>query len=71
MITTKAAKCPQCSKYHFIATLEAFKRKEVREDFAKLLVDGFEVIETTTQDARNRFGFCPTEKNGSVQIQLF
>lgn len=70
--TTKAAKCPDCGKYHLIASIEYFDaRRDVREDFAELMVDGFEIIETTTQDAKDNFGFCSGEKQEPEQLLMF
>ena len=58
-LTTKAAVCPKCKKYHLIAAIERFESsKETRKDFAKLVVHGFSVIDVTTADARENFGYC-------------
>ena len=58
-ITTKAALCPKCGKYHLIASLEQFNSNiETRKEFAKLLIDKFEVIYVTTQNAKDNFGYC-------------
>lgn len=58
-ITTKAAVCPNCNQFHLICSIEKYKEnKDVREDFAEFLVDGFDIIEVSTKEAKERFGFC-------------
>lgn len=58
-LTTKAAVCPNCSKYHLITTIDNFKNNvDTRRDFAEMMIDGFEIIEVTTQQAKNNFGYC-------------
>lgn len=57
--TTKAAKCPSCEQYHLISCIDLFRtNKKTRMNFAELLIDGFDIIETTTEDAINNFGYC-------------
>ncbi len=63
-ITTKAAVCPNCKKYHLIASVASFEAsRETREDFATMMIDGYSIIETTTHDAKKNFGIsvdgCP------------
>jgi len=58
-ISTKAAKCPNCNKYHMIAKMERFRKdKETQKEFTQLFKKGFEILNTTTEDARENFGFC-------------
>lgn len=58
-ITTKAARCPKCKKYHLIASIESFDRdKDTRKNFAKMAMDGFEILNTTTADAKENFDYC-------------
>ena len=74
-ITTKAARCPECGQFHLIASIDAYNsRKEVREDFAELLVDNFDIVEVTTDEAKANFGYCDTVANApspSAQISIF
>lgn len=68
-ITTKAAKCPNCGKYHQISCIDLFKTdKETRESFAQFMIDGFDIIEVTTEDAKQNFGYCEPKP---VQATLF
>jgi ssDNA-binding Zn-finger/Zn-ribbon topoisomerase 1 len=57
IITTKAAKCPKCGKYHMIALIKRLDKNDLRE-FNKLMKKGFDIIHVTTQQARDNFGFC-------------
>lgn len=68
-ITTKAAVCPKCKKYHYIASIEKFNQhKDVRQGFADLLIHSFDIIEVPTQDAKDNFGYCdyPVLKSASM-----
>lgn len=56
-ITTKAAKCPKCGKFHMIAQIKSLDKNDLKE-FAKLMKQGFEIINVTTQSAKDNFGFC-------------
>lgn len=59
ILTTKAAICPKCKKYHLIASIETFNSsKSTKKEFVKLLNEGFLIIETTTEDAKSNFGYC-------------
>lgn len=59
-ITTKAAKCNKCGKYHLIASIELFESDQsTRKDFAHMAAAGFQIIDVTTRDARDNFGGCP------------
>lgn len=58
-ITTKAALCPNCNQFHLICSIDLFMEdKETREDFAQYVIDGFQIINVTTQEAKARFGSC-------------
>ena len=70
-LTTKAAKCPKCQKYHLIASLNSFHSdKEVRKDFAEMMIEGFNIIEVTTQQARDGFGYCEFPEEATKQTIL-
>ena len=56
-ITTKAAKCPKCGKYHLIASIDDLDKSSLR-DFAKFMRNGFEIINVSTQNAKDNFGYC-------------
>lgn len=63
-ITTKAAKCPKCGNFHLIASIEGFKDcKDTRKDFAEYAMEGFQILDVTTQEAKDRFGYCPKPKD--------
>lgn len=67
--TTKAAKCPKCGQYHLIASIESFNRdKGTRKEFSEMMNDGFEIIEVSTKDARNNFGYCPQPVQSSIKF---
>lgn len=53
-----------------VAAIELLERsKETRKDFADIVKEGFNVIDTTTEDAKKNFGYCPTESN--IQLGMF
>jgi hypothetical protein len=58
-ISTKAAKCPTCGKYHLIAAIGTFNTdKDTQKQFIKFMKKGFQIIEVTRQDAVDNFGYC-------------
>ena len=72
--TTKAAKCPSCGVYSLVASIQKYnKKKGVRKDFAEMLVDGFEIIEVSTEDAKKNFGYCDCQlvEPEGVQLSIF
>ena len=58
-ITTKAAKCPKCDKYHLICCIELFSEdEEVQKEFQGYMKDGFDIVSVTTDDAKSNYGSC-------------
>ena len=60
-ITTVAARCPNCKKYHQIASIGGYDADAgCRREYGKLLAKGYDVIRVTTQDAKDNFA-CSVE----------
>lgn len=55
---TRAAKCPECGKFHLIAGVETLKNEETKQEFMEMILEGFEIIAVTRQEAIDNFGFC-------------
>ena len=54
--TTKVAKCPTCSKFHLIASIDHYnKNKDTQKEFMNYMKSGYEILNTTTIRARNGF----------------
>ena len=55
--TTKAAQCPKCGKYHALIAIEMCNkyRKAERKFYSDAMARGFEVVDTTTKDAKDNF----------------
>lgn len=55
--TTKAAQCPNCGKYHALVEIELYDTdRETKREFDKVASQrGYEVVNTTTEDARDNW----------------
>jgi len=55
--TTKAAKCPNCGKYHALVESELYDDDlETKSEFDKAArLRGYKVVDTTTKDAKDNF----------------
>ena len=57
LLTTKDAQCPKCGKYHALIAIEMCNkyRKAERKFYSDAMARGFEVVDTTTKDAKDNF----------------
>lgn len=64
VITTIAAKCPQCNSYHLIGCMNLFlKSREQRERYEELVDLDFTLHYVTTDEAISNFGICDNFSN--------